>query len=90
MSFLYKLTDQRYSALIIIENGTLDVQNIETDSDALDNIEVDGSIACTASLFFDFTGGKISKFGMLMKMLTGKLKVKGAKKMQELAKIMAL
>jgi putative sterol carrier protein len=90
MSFLYNLTDQRYSALITIKNGTLDVKHIENDSDSIKNIEVDGSITCTASLFFDFTGGKISKVGMILKMLTGKLKVKGAKKMQELAKIMAL
>jgi len=89
MSFLYNLTDQRYSALITIENGTLDVKHIENDGDTIKDIEVDGSISCTASLFFDFTGGKISKVGMLIKMLTGKLKVKGAKKMQELAKIMA-
>ncbi len=90
MSFLYNLTDQHYSALIKIENGTLDVRHIENDSDIIKNIEVDGSIACTASLFFDFTGGKISKAAMLIKMLTGKLKVKGMKNMKELAKIMAL
>ncbi|MFX0075176.1 MAG: uroporphyrinogen decarboxylase family protein [Candidatus Hermodarchaeota archaeon] len=90
MSFLYRLTDQRYSALITIENGTLDVKHLESDGDVIENLEVDGSISCTASLFFDFTGGKISKVGMLIKMLTGKLKVKGAKKMQELASIMAL
>ena len=90
ISFLYNLTDQRYSALITIENGTLIVKHVDNEKDNVKNIEVDGSIACTASLFFDFTGGKISKVGMLLKMLTGKLKVKGAKKMQELAKIMAL
>ena len=89
MSFLYNLTDQRYSALITIENGTLDVKHIENEGDAIENIEADASIACSASLFFDFSGGKISKVGMLIKMLTGKLKVKGAKKMQELATIMA-
>ena len=89
MSFLYNLTDQRYSALITIENGTLDVKHIENEGNAIENIEADASIACSASLFFDFTGGKISKVGMLIKMLTGKLKVKGAKKMKELAKIMA-
>jgi hypothetical protein len=90
MSFLYNLTDQKYSALIKIENGTLDVRHIDNNSDKIKNIEVDGSIACTASLFFDFTGGNISKAAMLIKMLTGKLKVKGMKNMQELAKIMAL
>ena len=65
------------------------MKHIENDGDTIKDIEVDGSISCTASLFFDFTGGKISKVGMLIKMLTGKLKVKGAKKMKELAKIMA-
>ena len=90
MSFLYNLTDQRYSALITVENGTLDVKHIENDGDTIKNMEVDGSMACTASLFFDFTGGKISKVSMLLKMLTGKLKVKGMKKMKELGNIMSL
>ena len=65
------------------------MKHIENEGNAIENIEADASIACSASLFFDFTGGKISKVGMLIKMLTGKLKVKGAKKMKELAKIMA-
>ena len=90
MSFLYNLTDQRYSALITIENGTLDVKHVENDEDTIKNMEVDGLLACTASLFFDFTGGKISKVSMLLKMLTGKLKVKGMKRMKELGDIMSL
>ena len=90
MSFLYNLTDQRYSALITIENGTLDVKHIENDEDTIKNMEVDGLLACTASLFFDFTGGKISKVSMLLKMLTGKLKIKGMKRMKELGDIMSL
>ena len=47
-------------------------------------------LACSAELFFDFSSNKLSKGQMLLKMISGKLKVKGAKKMQELAKIMAL
>jgi putative sterol carrier protein len=90
MSFLYNLTDQRYSALITIENGTLDVKQIKSDKETIKSLKVDGLLACTAELFFDFSAGKLSKGAALGKMLTGKLKVKGAKKMQELAKIMAL
>lgn len=51
---------------------------------------VDGLLACPADLFFDFSSGKLSKFAMIGKMLSGKLKVKGMKKMKELQKIMAL
>jgi len=90
MSFLYNLTDQKYGALIKVENGRLDVEHVRNDEETLKNLEVDASLACPAGLFFDFTGGKISKISMLFKMLTGKLKVKGMKKMQELGKIMAL
>ncbi len=90
MSFLYNLTDQKYSALIIVENGKLDVQHIENDKVNLKDLEVDAMLACPAGLFFDFSSGNISKGAMLIKMLTGKLKIKGMKKMKELANIMAL
>lgn len=90
MSFLYNLTDQRYGALIKVENGRLDVEHVRNDEETLENLEVDGLLACPAGLFFDFTGGNISKIAMIGKMLTGKLKVKGMKKMKELGNIMAL
>jgi hypothetical protein len=90
MSFLYNLTDQRYGALIKVENGRLEVDHVRNDEETLKNLEVDGLLACPAGLFFDFTGGKISKIAMIGKMLTGKLKVKGMKKMKELGNIMAL
>jgi len=90
MSFLYNLTDQKYSALIIIENGTLDVKEIKSDKETLKSLNVDGLLACKAELFFDFSAGKLSKGAALIKMLTGKLKVKGMKKMQELGEIMKL
>ena len=90
MIFLYNLTDQRYGALITVENGHLEVKHIKNDKDTLKDLKVDGMLACTAELFFDFSAGKISKISMLGKILTGKLKVKGMKKMQELGKIMDL
>jgi len=90
MIFLYNLTDQKYSALIIIENGTLDVKEIKSDKETLKSLNVDGLLACKAELFFDFSAGKLSKGAALIKMLTGKLKVKGMKKMQELGEIMKL
>ena len=90
MSFLYNLTDQNYAALIEIENGELRVKSIRNDKETLKDIKVDGMLACSAELFFDFSSGKLSTGKTLLKMLSGKLKVKGAKKMQELAKIMAL
>lgn len=90
MKFLYNLTDQKYSALITVENGKLDVQQIENDKVNVKELEVDAMLACPAGLFFDFSSGKVSKAALLIKMLTGKLKVKGMKKMKELENIMAL
>ena len=90
LSFLYNLTDQRYAALINIDNGTLEVKHIDKNEENLDDFNVDGSMECTTSLFFDFGSGKISKLGALGKMITGKLKVRGTKQMQELQNIMGL
>ncbi|MFX1566955.1 MAG: uroporphyrinogen decarboxylase family protein [Promethearchaeota archaeon] len=90
MSFLYNLTDQRYGALIKVENGRLEVEHVRNDEETLKSLKVDALLACPAGLFFDFSAGKLSKVAMIGKMLTGKLKVKGAKKMKELGNIMAL
>ncbi|MFX0059526.1 MAG: uroporphyrinogen decarboxylase family protein [Candidatus Hodarchaeota archaeon] len=87
LKILYNLTDQKYGALITAENGKLDVKHILTDKETLKSLEVDSSMACTGELFFNF--GKMSKISALLKMLTGKLKIKNAKKMKELGEIMA-
>ena len=90
LSILYNLTDQKYAALIKVENGALDIQHINKDEESLENLSVDASMTCTTELFFDFSTGKVSKFSALIKMLTGKLKIKNMGKMQELGEIMAL
>lgn len=88
--FLYNLTDQRYGAIITVENSKLEVEHIKNDKETLKDLEVDASLACPAGLFFDFSSGKISKISLLLKMITGKLKIHGMKKMKELQNIMAL
>jgi uroporphyrinogen-III decarboxylase/putative sterol carrier protein len=90
LSILYNLTDQSYGALITVDNGKLDVKHVKNDKETLQNLKVDASMACSAELFFDFGAGKLSKMAAMVKMLTGKLKIKGMKQMQELGKIMAL
>ncbi|MFX1408499.1 MAG: uroporphyrinogen decarboxylase family protein [Promethearchaeota archaeon] len=87
LKILYNLTDQKYGALITVENGKLDVKHVLTDRETLENLEVDASMACTAELFFNF--GSMSKISALFKMFTGKLKLKNAKKMKEFGEIMA-
>ena len=90
LSILYNLTDQSYAALITVENGVLDIKHIRNEKETLDNLSVDASMACSTELFFDFSSGKLSKFSALIKMLTGKLKIKNMGKMKELGDIMAL
>ncbi len=90
LKILYNLTDQKYGALITVENGKLDVKHIRNDKETLENLEVDASMVCTAELFFDFSSGNISKISALFKMLTRKLKISGMKKMKELGEIIAL
>ncbi|OLS14136.1 MAG: hypothetical protein RBG13Loki_2314 [Promethearchaeota archaeon CR_4] len=90
LTILYNLTDQPYGALIIVDKGTINVKHVKNDKETLKNQKVDASMSCRAELFFVLGGGQMSKIRMMGKMLTGKLKIKGAKKMQELQKIMAL
>ncbi len=90
LNLLYNLIDQKYAALITIDKGKLDVKHIKSDKELLKSLDFDASLTCNTELFFDFGRGEISKMGILMKMLTGKFKIKGIKKMQELRKIMAL
>ena len=90
LTILYNLTDQPYAALIIVDKGTINVKHVKNNKEELKNLKVDASMSCRAELFFALGGGKVSKIGMMGKMLTGKLKIKGAKQMQELQKIMAL
>lgn len=90
LAFLYNLTNQRYAALITVDNGSLDVKHIDKKEENIEDYEVDAAMKCSTELFFDFGSGNISKLALLGKMITGKLKISGMKKMQELQKIMAL
>ena len=90
LSILYNLTDQPYSALIRVEKGKLDIEHIKNEEDFLNNLQVDASMACSTSIFFDFSSGSLSKLKAMVYMITGKIKIKNMKKMQELAVIMEL
>jgi len=89
LSILYRLTDQPYAALITVESGKLDIKHVKNEEKSLSNLEVDALMKCPTELFLDFSSGSLSKFGALVKMLTGKLKIKNMKKMKELGDIMA-
>lgn len=88
LSILYILTDQPYAALITAKNGKLDIKHVKNDEATLNDIECDASMKCSTSLFFDFSSGSLSKLKAMLYMITGKIKLKNMKKMQELAKIM--
>lgn len=90
LKILYNLTDQKYGALITIENGELDIEHIITKEENLEDLEVDASLTCPGGVFFDFSNGDLSKLKMIWYMIIGKIKIKGMKKMQELEKIMSL
>ena len=89
-SILYRLTDQPYCALITVQNGTLDIKHVKNDKESVAKLHPNASMTCSTELFFAVSGNKLYQGAMFGKMLTGKLKIKGAKQMQELAKIMAL
>jgi len=82
-----------HAALIIIKNSTLTVKSIENKPKEKLNKKVlgwDALLEMDTQTFLAVSMKKISMLSMLKKILTGKIKVKGIRKVLILLKILAL
>jgi len=87
LKILLNAKDGRHAALIIIDKGTLDVEGIPNkDKDALkkDVLGWEGKLETTTPIFLDLATGKLSTMGVLGKIITRKIKLKGMKKVMVL------
>ena len=90
---LLNATDGKYAALIIVKNGTVEVEGLKNDNK--DNLKREvlgwnGKMETTLDLFFKMFKGELKTGKMLLKMITGKLKSKGNKYLMELDKMYKL
>ncbi|MFX0007216.1 MAG: hypothetical protein ACFFA7_13330 [Promethearchaeota archaeon] len=83
-------SDQKWAALLKIENGTLDVEGVRNDEETLKSLEYDSLFQAPAETFLNLFSEGLSTGTLLKKWITGKVKLRGLRKMMALNKIFAL
>jgi hypothetical protein len=84
---LMNAVDGKYAALVIIDNGTIDVEGILNEKKNDLKQEVLGweaKLETTTELFLKLASGKLGTGASLVKIITRKLKIKGMNKIVEL------
>ncbi len=84
---LMNAVDGKYAALVIIDNGTIDVEGILNEKKSDLKQEVlgwDAKLETTTDLFLKLASGKLGTGASLVKIITRKLKIKGMNKIVEL------
>jgi len=84
---LMNAVDGKYAALVIIDNGTIDVEGILNEEKRDLKQEVlgwDAKLETTTDLFLKLASGKLGTGASLVKIITRKLKIKGMNKIVEL------
>ncbi|MFX1304971.1 MAG: hypothetical protein ACFE9X_16570 [Promethearchaeota archaeon] len=82
--------DQKWAALLKIENGTLDVEGVRNDKESLKSLEFDSLFEAPAEMFLNLFSEGLSTGTLLKKWITGKIKLRGLRKMMALKDIFAL
>ncbi|MHA1660313.1 MAG: hypothetical protein ACTSUT_14470 [Promethearchaeota archaeon] len=93
LKLLLNAKDGRWAALIIIDNGILNIEGVK--NSPKENISKkalgwEGLLETSTPLFLDIASGKLSTGGMLIKIITRKIKIKGMKKVAVLSELFAL
>lgn len=84
---LMNAVDGKYAALVIIDNGTIDVEGIvnkEKNDLKQDVLGWEAKLETTTELFLKLAAGQLSTGASLVKIITRKLKIKGMNKILEL------
>lgn len=81
-TILLNATDQKWAAILKIDHGSLDVESVDNSLN-LEKLFIvkswDAMFKTTSKIFLEVVTGKISKWGMIWKVLTGKIEIKNAK-----------
>ncbi|MHA1147255.1 MAG: hypothetical protein ACTSR8_03325 [Promethearchaeota archaeon] len=88
--FLINATNLNHAALVIIKNGSIIVHSIPNKPKSNLKKKItnwDGFISMDSQIFISLAMNKISLLGLALKILTGKVKMKGILKLFKLLKI---
>ena len=84
---LLNAVDGKYAALVIIDNGTIDVEGIENKEKSdlkQDVLGWEAKLETSTELFLKLAAGQLGTGASLVKIITRKLKIKGMNKILEL------
>ncbi|MFO8018174.1 MAG: hypothetical protein R6U96_06025 [Promethearchaeia archaeon] len=93
ITYLLNATDGRYAALVTVDHGTITVEGIKNKNKKELKKKVlgwDAKMECPIELFLELAMGKLSTWGMLKKIITRKMKIRGPRKLMKLQKMFAL
>lgn len=93
ITYLLNATDGRYAALVTVDHGTITVEGIKNkNKEDLKKKELgwDAKIECPTNLFLQLAMGKLSTWGLLKKVITRKMKIRGPRKLMKLQTMFAL
>jgi len=90
LNILLNPKDQKWAALLKIEKGTIDAESIRNDKETLENLEFDSLFEAPAEMFLNLFSEGLSTGTLLKKWITGKIKLRGLRKMMALKEIFEL
>ena len=79
--------DQKWAALLKIQNGTIDIEGVRNDKETIKGLELDSLFEAPAETFLNLFSEGLSTGTLLKKWITGKVKLRGLKKMMALKTI---
>lgn len=82
--------DQKRAALIKIDKGTIDVEDVKNDKETLKNLKYDGLFEGPFNLLAKVFEEGLSTGALLKKWITRKIKLRGIRKLAIFGKLMAL
>jgi hypothetical protein len=89
---LLNATNADHAALIIVENGKIHVQGIENKPKSnlsRKNVHYDGFLSCSTRTFLEIALGRLSMAKMVLKLLSGDIKVNNLLKVLQFKKIIS-
>ncbi len=82
--------DQKRAALIKIDKGTIDIEDVKNDKETLKNLKYDGLFEAPFNLLAKVFEEGLSTGTLLKKWITRKIKLRGIRKLAIFGKLMAL
>ena len=90
LTMLMNPKDQRVAAILKIDQGTVNIEDIENDKETIKEVKLDALFEARTETFVDMFTTGLSILGILWKLITRKVKIRGMRKMMALNKIVEI